>query len=345
MHGMARSDSFHGMMTLRLVEYAVALNQHRSFARAAQAMRVTQPTFSRAIAALERNLGARLFVRSSRRVEPTPEGALFLVHAERLLAGAAQLRTALGDYKHLRSGRVVVGVGPYPLDISVIECVARLATRHPQLQIELVEGRWREFGPKLLSGEVEIAVVDTSILSADPRFEVEGLPPHDGCFYCRPGHPLAGRSGVRVAEILEHPMVGPRLPARAFASAARPRSRLARDPMTGDFVPHIVTTSIAAARAIVRRTDGIGIAAPIELEEEVRRGTLVLLDAAAGTLRTAYGIGWLRSTVLSPGARTFVETLKEVEAEIAGSPRSRSPSKRGQRLRREGRRPGRLEER
>ncbi len=313
---------------LRLIEYAVALDRHRSFARAAQAMRVTQPTFSRGIAALERNFNAQLFVRSSRRVEPTPEGAVFLSHAERLLADAAHLHDALGNFQGLRSGRVVVGVGPYPLDLSVIECVVRLAADHPLLQIELVEGQWREFGPKLLSGAVEVAVVEASILSEDPRFDVEMLPIHNGCFYCRREHPLASRSGVSLADILEYPIVGLRLPARGFSAGKLAPKRLTLDPITGDFVPHIVTTSIATAREIVKRTDGIGIAAPIQLAEDVRGGSIAVLAADTSTLRSGYGIARLRDKVLSPGARTFIDTLKKVESELAASKHSDATARR-----------------
>jgi DNA-binding transcriptional LysR family regulator len=304
------------MINLRLLEFAVALDQHRRFSRAAEATGVTQPTLSRGIAALERSLGARLFDRSTRLVEPTPAGRLLLERARRLLADAAQVGSALGEYLSLQSGRVTAGVGPYPLDLSVIECVVRLASRHPGLQLDLREGEWREFGPRLLSGEVEIAVAELSIVGADSRFRVDPLPVHDGCFYCRRGHPLARRPGVTMPQILQYPLVGPRLPPRIFPLPIEGRG-LSLDPVTGDLLPHVTTTSFAAARAIVQRTDGIGVAVPEQVASDVRRGRLALLDTDAGSLRTGYGIASLRDRSLSPGAQAFVAVLKEVEAEIA----------------------------
>lgn len=302
---------------LRLIEYAIALDKHRNFARAAKEMRVTQPTFSRGIAALERHFQVRLFARSNRRVEPTPEGVVFLDRASRLLHGVRQLHHELDDYQNLHSGHIVVGVGPYPLDISVIGCVARLMRRHPRLQIELIEGQWREFGSHLISGVVDIAVVETSILAADPRFDVLMLPSHGGCYYCRRGHPLAERTNVSIDDILDYPMVGLRLPRRAYSTKKPPSHRLVLDPTTGDVVPHIATTSIAAARGIVERTDGIGIAAPVQLEEDIHNGRLVRLDTDISHLRSAYGIVRLRDKLPSPGEQAFIKTLQEVEAELA----------------------------
>jgi DNA-binding transcriptional LysR family regulator len=305
-----------GMNNLRLLEFALALDQHRSFQRAAEAMQVTQPSFSRAIASLEAQLGARLFDRSSRGVSPTPEGVEMLFRARRLLADAAGLSYALDDYRQLRSGRVVIGAGPYALDLSVIETVVRMATQYPRLQFEIIEGHWRDFGPRLLNAEVEFAVVELSIVSKDPRFQIESLPVHAGCFYGRSEHPLAGRKGVTLAELLQYPLVNVRIASRTVAPGKLQPSPFAIDAKTGDMLPSITTTSIATARAIIKRTNGIGIAAPVQLVEDLRLGAVAIIDAGAGMLRSLYGIAYLRGKILSPGARAFVSCLKAVEAEM-----------------------------
>ena len=314
------------MNDLRLLEFAIALDDNRSFARAADAMRVTQPTFSRRIAALEATFGARLFERSNRHVAPTRQGSLLLVRARQLLADAARMYDALDDYRELRTGQLTVGAGSYPLEVSVTECVVRLATRHPGLQLEIIEGHWRNFGPRLLSGELDVAVMETSIVATDSRFQVESLPAHAAVFYCRAGHLLAKRSGVTIQEVLEYPFVGVRVPARVFASVTLDTPLVSIDPITGDVIPHVETTSVAAARAIVKRTDGVGITAPSQVAEDVRRGTLAILDLHMSDLRSGYGITWLRDRELSPAARAFVATLKEVEAELAADSTSKGDS-------------------
>jgi DNA-binding transcriptional LysR family regulator len=308
------------MNDLRLLEFAIALDRHRNFGRAADALGVTQPTFSRGIAALETQLGARLFERTNRRVELTPVGNLVLTRARTLVADAEAIRDVVGDYRNLRSGRVVVGVGPYPLDLSVIESVVRLVARHPLLQIEIIEGQWRDFGPRLLAGEIEVAVMDTSLVEPDSRFKVEPLPVHRGCFYCRPGHPLAGRAALQPSDIVQYPLVGVRLPPRIMAPPPKGVPGFSIDPATGDVTPHITMTSVAASRAVVKRTDGIGIAAPVQIADDVRQGTLAILDVDAGDLRTRYGITCLRERNLSPGAQAFLTVLREVEAELAADP-------------------------
>ncbi|NJD32471.1 MAG: LysR family transcriptional regulator [Gammaproteobacteria bacterium] len=309
------------MNNLRLVEYAVALEGHRSFARAAQAMRVTQPTFSRGIAALEADLGVRLFDRSTRRVEPTPEGIVFLQRAAAVLAEVVRLRHALDDHQSLRFGQLTIGVGPYPLDISVLETVARLASRHPSLHIKILEGKWREFGPRLLTREVELAVMEASIVRLDPRFHVEMLPSHVGGYFCRAGHPLSDRRGLSLNELFQYPFVGIAIAERAmqqFDQGLPPG--ILTDPATGDLTPRITVTSVEAIRQIVKRTDGIGLCALTQVAEDVHKGTVVVLDVEVEPLRTGYGIGWLRERTLSPAAQLFVRMIKQVEAEVCTAP-------------------------
>jgi len=304
------------MKDLRLLEFAVALDRHRRFGRAAEEFGVTQPAFSRAIAALESELETRLFDRSTRRVEPTPEGRIVLDRARQLLADAAAFRDAVRDYRELRWGRVAVGTGPYPLQLCVLDAVARLLTRYPSLHVELLEGAWHEFAPRLLSGEMELAVMEMSAVTGDPRFQVESLPPRPGRFFCRAGHPLTGRRGITLTEVLAYPLVGSRLPRRLSSLVHHAQGRLTVDPRSGDLLPQILTTSFAACRAIVGRTDGVGLAVLPQIAADIARGELAVIDLDLDSLRTSYGIITVRDRTLSPAAEALAETIRAAESAV-----------------------------
>lgn len=303
------------MNQLRLLEFAVALDHHRNFARAAQAMHVTQPSFSRAIATLESRLDARLFERNNREVRPTAAGQTLLQRARRLLADHAAIGDALDAQRTLRSGSVTLAAGPYALEVSALEAVARLSRRHPRLQIELVEGDWRRLAPLMLAGNLDIGLFDHRLIEDDNRFRTEPMPAHPGHFFTRQGHPLAGRRGLTTRQVLAYPLVGVRAPYQVLAEAAGPAAGLQIDPATGEIVPQLATTSSAATRAIVRRTDGVGLAAWAQLEEDIRLGSLVTLDVAWPGIRSSYGIVTLRERPLSAAALALADCIREVEAE------------------------------
>ena len=78
---------------LRLLECALALDEHRNFGRAAKQLGISQPTLTRSIQVLERQLDAQLFDRSGERgVEPTSFGAIVLKSARRVTLDISELK-------------------------------------------------------------------------------------------------------------------------------------------------------------------------------------------------------------------------------------------------------------
>ena len=105
------------MFELRLLRHALALARYRNFARAAEALHLTQPSLSRSIAVLEKDLGVRLFDRSKSGVRPTAYGELLLQRGAALVGGEDELRREIQLLAGLETGTLCIGAGPYPPDI------------------------------------------------------------------------------------------------------------------------------------------------------------------------------------------------------------------------------------
>jgi len=97
------------MNDLRQLRHFVALAEHGHFARAAEAVHLSQPALSRSIQALEASLGCVLVDRHSRGISLTAHGRLVLEHARRLLAGSQALSNAVGQLGNLASGELRLG--------------------------------------------------------------------------------------------------------------------------------------------------------------------------------------------------------------------------------------------
>ena len=121
-------------MDLRQLRYFIALNEHRSFVRAADAMGITQPAFSRSIQGLEQEFGCVLVDRGHKDLRPTPEGQVVLQHALSLVQGAALLSTQVTQMTKLDAGEVRFGCDPASAARLVPDAVARLVNSHPKLR-------------------------------------------------------------------------------------------------------------------------------------------------------------------------------------------------------------------
>ena len=301
---------------LRLLEHALALAQHRSYARAAKALHISQPTLSRGIAGLEESLGVRLFDRGRGGVEPTAIGRLLLERGTALLADEAALRRGIQQLAGLEAGELVVGAGPFSAAISVGRSMTQFLAECPQIRARVLLADSEQVVRDVLAGRCDVGVADPGVPSRDSELLDEPLPPHPIHLFARPDHPLAERAGLRLADLLAFPLVGARIRGAAASRlrAEGPAGRI--DPDTGDFLPAITVDSLDLARRIAASTPAILPAPRGMVAEDLRDGSLVMLDFHEPWMRTSYALLQRRGRRASPAACAFVAALRAVEAEI-----------------------------
>ena len=312
------------MVDLKQLHYAVTLAKHRNFARAAEALDMSQPALSRSISGMEGELGVQLFTRGARGAEPTPFGERFLLRAALLLREAGELEREVRLIQGAETGSLRVGAGPYPAELCVAPALGRLSARHPRLQIDFGIGNWRSLVEGLLQSRLDIAIVELSIAGNEARLHTESLPSHRAVFFCRAGHPLCQERAPGIERVFSFPFVGTSLPARV----ARTFYQLARsgaiDAETGDYVPPLKVDNVALAKSIAMSSDAVGMAPRVLIEPEILAGQLVTLEVDAPWLCTNYGFAWLRERALAPAAHDFIAQVRAVEAELVEAERKAS---------------------
>jgi DNA-binding transcriptional LysR family regulator len=307
------------MIELRLIRHALALGRHRNFARAAEALHLTQPSLSRSVAALEAQLGVKLFDRSYKGVAPTAFGRELLERGRALLGDAEALQREIQLLAGVEVGTLTVGVGPYPGHVSVARTVARLVSRHPRLNVEVSALGPEAVVSSVLAGRFDLGVVTTQGLDDEPRLAFEPLPQHAIYLACRPGHPLVGRERITLDEVLAYPLVAPPVRGEALLAALGAKALGRLDPESGEFMPAVTVNSLDLARLIAMESDALFPATASMLAADVAAGRLVRLDFRIPPMATTYGFVYLRDRTLAPAARAFMDELRAVEAELAAA--------------------------
>ncbi len=153
-------------MIARKYLYLVALAREKHFGRAAACCHVSPSTLSAAIRDLEDELGVTLVERGQHFSGLTPEGRCVVDHAQRLAAGAEDLRQDLARLKEGLSGRLRIGVIPTALTV-VASLTAPFARRHPRVSIEVDSASTGDILARLRAFEFDAGIIYTESGKAD----------------------------------------------------------------------------------------------------------------------------------------------------------------------------------
>jgi DNA-binding transcriptional LysR family regulator len=298
---------------LKLLQYAVVLAKHRHFGRAAAALGVSQPTLSRNIATLEKQLGLRVFERSRRDVMATPAGDDVLKMADELVTRAEAISNSLQMVRDGRGGRLRVAAGVYVHDIAVRPAAIDMIKANPSVRLELLEREWTAALSMLMTDRVDFAVLDIAALRGVPSLRVEPLGKLEGVYYCRAGHPLLKKASLRPEDVRLYPFV--------FSSMSRDKAALVEDidsgftvdPVTGDILPSIAVSSFRLGLEIVSDTDAISLGHLSQIEDGIAAGRLALLDLTWRSRRPVaeMGVAYKRERTLPPAARTLINLIRK----------------------------------
>jgi DNA-binding transcriptional LysR family regulator len=178
---------------LRHLQHFVAVCEEQHFTRAAERLRIAQSGLSASVRSLERELGADLFIRSTRRVSLTEAGHALLVEARRTLAAAAAAREAVAAVSGLLSGRLAVGTEQCMGVVDAAALLAELRVRHPGLEVHMEQA-----GSARLLEQVRRGTLDLAFVVYGGPYDGVRLQPvaeEPMVLLCRADHPLAGHDG------------------------------------------------------------------------------------------------------------------------------------------------------
>jgi DNA-binding transcriptional LysR family regulator len=190
-------------MEIRQLEYFVAVAEDLHFGRAAERLHIGQPTVSQQVARLERELGALLFDRTTRRVELTPAGRRLLPEAKAALEALERLRAAVAEPLDQLTGVLRIGTSE-GLGDRLDRALDSIATRAPQLEVRLVSLPATARLDAVRQGELDAAfvrpapqVTDLATFSVWTEALVAALPAT---------HPAAARSVLTLGDLADVPL-------------------------------------------------------------------------------------------------------------------------------------------
>lgn len=193
---------YRGCMQFQQLQYFVAVAETRHFTRAADLVHVAQPSLSQQIKALERELGADLFLRARGNITLTDAGEALLPLARRILADADTARHEVLELVQLRSGRIRLGATPSLCTGLLPDVLRAFHDRYPGIRLLIEEGGSHDLVRELARGALDLALVVLPLPTPSPALTTVELLREDLVVVSSPEAPAPGRGRtVRISDL------------------------------------------------------------------------------------------------------------------------------------------------
>jgi LysR family cys regulon transcriptional activator len=289
-------------MNFHQLQYAVAIARHGlSVTQAASALGTSQPAISRALKALERELGFDLFVREGRAFSRiTPQGHKVLEYATRALAEIDSLLAVAADLNQDNRGTLSIATTHTQARYVLPQVVRAFRERYPEVELHLHQGTSEQIAEMVSTDRVQLAIATGSdglfpglVLLPVYRWHRQVIVPK--------GHPIATVGKLTLKELAKYPLV---TYVFSFTGSSSLHTVFARDGL----VPNVALTARDSdvIKTYVRLGLGVGIVASMAFEPEVDTDLVVLDASHLFPIHTTW-IGFRRGTLLRNFGYEFMQ--------------------------------------
>jgi len=289
-------------MELWQLEVFTAVSDEKSFSRAGQRLRRTQPAISSAIKLLEDELGEPLFDRLGRSVRLTAAGELLAEYAKRLLRIREEAVLAVGELRGLNRGTLRLGANETTCLYVLPEVLAAFKQAYPQVQVDIHRAITHSITERVIEGTLDFGIVTLPIKNS--RLEAITIHRDEMALIVGPGHSLSTRRSVKMSDLEEEPFILHKI-------GTTTRERLVKHFSDGG-VKMKVTMELASIETIKRFVSigmGISIVPRLCISKEIAEGSLTALAIRDARFQRKLGLIYNKGRYQSKAARAFLAMI------------------------------------
>jgi DNA-binding transcriptional LysR family regulator len=145
-------------MTTLQVEYILTLAEMKSFSKAAQKLYITQPSLSKYISSIEKQLGTILFDRSTSPISLTPAGLAYIEAARQISFIEDSFMNQLSDLEKLETGSLKIGSSTFRTSFLLSKSISKFCNEHSRISVSIADDNIEQLKIMLKNGEIDLIV-------------------------------------------------------------------------------------------------------------------------------------------------------------------------------------------
>ena len=293
-------------MEIRVLKYFLAVAREGSITKAANHLHLTQPTLSRQLQDLERELGQKLLIRGQHNVTLTPEGHTLRQRAEEIIDMVNKTEQEFRSIKDVIAGTVCIGSGESHTIRLITDIIKDVQTEYPEIKFDLVSGNAQDITEKLDKGLLDFAVLIEPIDIS--KYDYLTLPEKDRWgVVMKKDSPLAKKKSITYKDLKNLPLIFSKQVER-------------QNPSDSDFMKwfkggfedfNIVGTYNLIYNAGLMAESGIGYVVGLDKLLNTMNNSNLTFRPLYPTLESGLNIVWKKGQIFSEPAKIFLEKLKE----------------------------------
>ena len=290
-------------MDVNQLEVLVAVANEKSFSRAADVLKRTQPAVSQAIRRLENEIGEKLFDRSSKDGTLTSEGEVLLEYARQMLNLRETAYTAIKELRDLHQGKVVLSANEHTV-FYLLPIIQEFRKQHPLIKVEVKRGVASRIPSEVMNRDVELGII--SFKPDDESVKSIAVATDELVLIVSPHHRFANKSTVSVSELGMETFI-----AHNAVSPYREKVIETFEKFKTPLNISVELPSLEAIKKMVEMGSGVALIPKLTAKSELMSGTLVGLSVKEMKLERRLHIIYRRNSALSNAARVFLEVAKQ----------------------------------
>lgn len=289
-------------MDIRVLRYFITVAQQKSISAAANYLHLSQPTLSRQLNELEKELGTTLFIRGSRHISLTSEGTYLLEKAKEITELVDKTEANFNQPAEIISGEIHIGGGETEAMQWIAKTLKDVLLEHPDISFHLYSGNADDIAAQLEHGLLDFGIV---IEPADKqKYDYIRLPDTDVWgVLMRKDSPLASQSLIRPEDLIDKSLI-------------ISRQTAVSNELSGWFGHEIENLNITGTynllyNASLMVKENLGYALCIDKLINTSGDSELCFRPLAPRLEAHLNIVWKKHQVFSGAATTFLEQLRQ----------------------------------
>ena len=293
-------------MELRVLKYFLTVAREGSITGAANSLHLTQPTLTRQIQELERELGQKLLVRGKYKVTLTPEGMILRKRAQEIVDMVEKTEAEFQAITDTISGEIYIGGGESDCMKHIAEIIKEIQADYPDIKFHISSGNAEDVTEKLDKGLLDFGV----LIQPVDLSKYDNLPLPDKDVWgvvMRKDSPLAKKDYVELEDLKGLPLINSRQAMRKTSSKNE-----FIEWFHGEFENmNTVATINLVYNAAVMVKAGIGYAITLDKLVDTSSESELCFRPLKPRLESGLDIVWKKYQVFSPAAKLFLDKLHE----------------------------------